>query len=263
MNGYFFAANPWIAGCGAVDKSILSETAHRPWSLPQTRWVMFMRWHDLVFLHWPVTPAVLRPLIPRDVDLDTFDGECWIGVVPFHMSGVRLRYSPFSFAFPELNVRTYVKTNGRPGVWFFSLDAASWFAVRAARTMNLPYYDAEMQVAAGGEEIKYCSARRRHQGDANFAASYWPTGPIYHAAPGTLDHWLTERYRLYAAFKSQKVVYGDIHHGQWPLQAAEAEIRTNTMTRPIGVKLPDTRPVCHFARYQEVVAWPIVKLKTE
>jgi uncharacterized protein YqjF (DUF2071 family) len=241
------------------DNKMMSETAHRPWPLPQTRWMMFMRWHDLVFLHWPVAPAVLRPLIPHEVDLDTFDGQCWIGIVPFHMSGVRLRYTPFSFAFPELNVRTYVKAKGCPGVWFFSLDAASWLAVRAARTMNLPYYDAEMQVETAGEEIKYRSARLR-QG-ANFEASYRPTGATYHAAPGTLDHWLTERYRLYAAFKSQKVVYGDIHHRQWPLQAAEADIRTNTMTQPIGVKLPDTRPICHFARYQEVVAWPIVKLR--
>jgi uncharacterized protein YqjF (DUF2071 family) len=262
MSGYFLATSRLIAACAAVDNKMISETAHRPWPLPQTRWVMFMRWHDLVFLHWPVAPEILRPLIPRDVDLDTFDGQCWIGVVPFHMSGVRLRYTPFSFAFPELNVRTYVKTDGRPGVWFFSLDAANWLAVRAARKMNLPYYDAEMRVETTGEEIEYRSARLR-QGDANFAASYRPIGPIYHAPRGTLDHWLTERYRLYAAFKSQKVVYGDIHHRQWPLQAAEAEIRTNTMTRPVGVKLPDTRPICHFARYQEVVAWPIVKLTSQ
>src|SRR5688572_29373529 len=96
MSGYSLAKSPLIAACAALDNQMMTETEHRPWPLPQTRWVMFMRWHDLVFLHWPVAPEVLRPLIPYDVDLDTFDGQCWIGVVPFHMSGVRLRYTPFS-----------------------------------------------------------------------------------------------------------------------------------------------------------------------
>jgi uncharacterized protein len=260
--GGYLAASASIAGCAATDKSMMSETAHRPWPLPQTRWVMFMRWHDLIFLHWPVAPEVLRPLIPRELDLDMFDGHCWLGVVPFHMSGVRLRYMPFSFAFPELNVRTYVKAGERPGVWFFSLDATNRLAVRAARLLNLPYYDAEMQVETTAGEIQYRSARLG-EGGAEFSGSYRATGIIYHAAPRTLDHWLTERYRLYAAFEPQRVVYGDIHHRQWPLQAAEVEIRTNTMTVPIGVKLPETQPICHFARYQEVVAWPIVKLTSE
>lgn len=238
---------------------MLNETAHRPWPLPRTPWVLSMRWHDLVFLHWPVAASVIRPLIPRAVDLDTFDGACWIGVVPFHMSAVRLRCMPFAFDFAELNVRTYVIANDRPGVWFFSLDAAHRLAVRAARLVNLPYYDAEIRQDTIGEQIDYRS-QRLHEAGATFEASYWPTGAIYHATRGTFDHWLTERYRLYAALRSRKVVYGDIHHPPWQLQTAEAEIRINTMTLPLGVALPDARPICHFARFQEVVAWPIVKL---
>jgi uncharacterized protein len=260
ISRYTLAAGAVTGGCSIAGQPILSQTAHRPWPLPETRWVMFMRWHDLAFLHWPVRADVLRPLIPETLEIDTFDGSAWIGIVPFHMSGVRLRYVPISFAFPELNVRTYVKAKARPGVWFFSLDAGSWLAVRAARLMNLPYYDADMKVEMVGEEVKYRSARAPSQGAAEFQANYRPKGPIYHAAPGTLDHWLTERYRLYAAFKPEFVVYGDIHHPQWPLQSAEAEIQLNTMTSPIGLKLPDISPLCHFARYQEVVAWPITKL---
>ncbi|MBI4529291.1 MAG: DUF2071 domain-containing protein [Deltaproteobacteria bacterium] len=260
------ATGTLIAGCSLSAlpeyRAFTGETAHRPWPLPQRRWVLFMRWHDLLFLHWPVRPDLIRPLIPKAVELDTFDGRCWIGVVPFHMSGVRPRYLPIPFAFPELNVRTYVKTPGRSGVWFFSLDAASWLAVRVARSLGLPYYDARMTVQAQGDGVEYQSTRT-HKSDPSveFAASYRPSGAAYHAAPGTLDHWLTERYSLYSALKPDEVVYGEIHHRQWPLQPAEADLRINSMTKPIGIELPGVKPICHFARYQEVVAWPIVPLE--
>jgi uncharacterized protein YqjF (DUF2071 family) len=250
-----------MAGCslGAAPGSITDETAHRPWPLPQRRWLLFMRWHDLLFLHWPVRPELIRPLIPKTVELDTFDGWCWIGVVPFHMSGVRPRYVPIPFAFPELNVRTYVKTPGRTGVWFFSLDASNWLAVRAARWLGLPYYDARMTVQPEGEAVEYESLRvHKNAPGAELRASYRPSGPVYYAAPGTLDHWLTERYALYGALKPDEVVYGEIHHRQWPLQPAEAELRVNTMGKQIGIEPSGEKPICHFARYQEVVAWPIV-----
>jgi uncharacterized protein len=219
-----------------------------------------MRWHDLLFLHWPIRPGVIRPMIPRPLDLDTFDGWGWIGVVPFCMTGVRPRYLPMPLAFPELNVRTYVKTPGRSGVWFFSLDAASWIAVRAARAWyGLPYYDARMSVQTEGDAVRYHSARIHDRAAlAEFSASYRPTAPAYRAAPGTLDHWLTERYCLYAAGNRDRIFYGDIHHETWPLQPAEVELRVNTMTRQIGIELPDTKPISHFARYQGVVAWPLV-----
>jgi uncharacterized protein len=242
-------------------KSITDQVAHRPWPLPERRWLLYMRWHDLVFLHWPVRPEAIRPLIPKSVELDTYEGWCWIGVVPFHMSGVRLRYLPIQFAFPELNVRTYVKTSGRSGVWFFSLDATNRLAVRAARWMGLPYYDARMTVEVQGERVSYDSARTHTDAPtAEFNATYGSTGPVYQAAAGTLDHWLTERYALYAALEPDEVVYGEIHHAQWPLQPADAELRVNTMFKPLGIALGGIKPLCHFARYQEVVAWTIVRL---
>ena len=96
---------------------------------------------------------------------------------------------------------------------------------------------------------------------AEFSGRYGPTSAVYYSAPGTLDHWLTERYALYGALKPDRIVFGEIHHAQWSLQSAEIELRKNTMTIASGVELPDTKPLCHFARYQEVVAWPIVQIE--
>jgi len=241
---------------------ILAQTSHRPWPLPQTRWTLYMRWHDLLFLHWPVRRETIRPLIPRALELDLFDGWCWIGVVPFRMSGVRPRHVPAAMAFAELNVRTYVTARGRSGVWFFSLDAASRLAVRAARWLGLPYFDARMTARADGPTVHYRSARiHRRAPSAEFSAAYRPTGPSYRAAPGSLDHWLTERYCLYAALDGERIVYGEIQHAPWPLQPAEAELRTNTMARPLGIEFSRAQPLCHFAGYQEVLAWPIVRWK--
>jgi hypothetical protein len=223
---------------------------------------MFMRWHDLLFLHWPIKPEYIRPLIPVALELDTFDGWCWIGIVPFHMSGVRPRYVPLPLALPELNVRTYVKTAGKSGVWFFSLDAASWIAVRVARWLGLPYYDARMRVESAADTIRYHSVRtHKHSPRAEFRADYRPIGAVGRAAAGTLDHWLTERYCLFAALNPDRVVFGEIHHPQWALQPAEVNLDVNTMAQSTGIDLPARKPIAHFARLQEVVAWPIVPLE--
>jgi uncharacterized protein len=255
-------ATTLACGCSLRAPPVTDQTSHRPWPLPNSRWVMFMRWHDLLFLHWPIRPQYIRPLIPTRLELDSFDGWCWIGVVPFHMSGVRPRYVPVPLALPELNVRTYVKAPGRSGVWFFSLDAASWIAVRVARWFGLPYYDARMKVRSASDTVLYDSVRtHKKAARAEFSAEYRPSGEVYHAVPGTFDHWLTERYCLFGALNPDEVVYGEIHHPPWALQPAEVELRVNTMTEPIGIKLPEQTPIAHFARRQEVVAWPIVPIE--
>ena len=236
------------------------DTAHRPWPVPTQRWTLAMQWHDLLFMHWPLSPEVLRPLIPAPLTLETFDGAAWIGVVPFMMRGVQPRgvpSLPWISAFPELNVRTYVTTGGKPGVWFFSLDAANPLAVRAARySFRLPYYDARMHCVRSGDRIDYRSDRtHRLAPPAGFAARYRPTGPISQSAPGSLEHWLTERYCLYAANRHGHAWRGEIHHRPWPLQPAEAEIELNTMTGQIRLALPDRPPLLHYVRRLDVVAW--------
>ena len=223
-------------------------------------WTISMRWHDLLFMHWPVPTDSLRSLLPPGLEVDTFGGEAWLGIVPFRMSRIRPRFAPplpWVSAFAELNVRTYVKRDGKPGVWFFSLDAANPVAVRMARwQFHLPYFNARMRVKLEGEAVRYGSVRT-HRGApaADFAAGYRPTGPAYASKPGELDHWLTERYCLYSADTRGQIHRGDIHHSPWPLQPAEADVEFNTMADDFRIPLPDTRPLLHFARRLEVVAW--------
>lgn len=228
---------------------------------------MAMSWHDLAFLHWPVDPAVLRPLIPQALEIDTFDGQAWIGIVPFHMTGVRPRLLPNLpglSRFAELNVRTYVTADGMPGVWFHSLDAANAIAVWVARrTFYLPYFRARIAHAQRGGWFHYESTRtHRSAGDARFVVRYRPTGGVYHSEPGTLDRWLTARYCLYCADRHGRPWRGEIDHPPWPLRRAEAEVETNTMTVPLGITLPDQPPLVHFSRRIDAVAWTLEAVRT-
>jgi len=221
---------------------------------------MTQSWHDLLFAHWPVGADALRNLLPPGLDLDLFEGQAWVGIVPFHMTNVAPRgvpALPWVSAFPELNVRTYVRVGSKPGVHFFSLDAASPVAVGVARTMfDLPYYTATMEVEWEGGYVRYTSRRAATDGvRAEFSARYRPTGPVSAAAPGSLDYFLTERYCLYTvndAFEFRRL---EIHHPPWLLQAAEATIDVNTMAAAAGIRLPSMAPLLHFAKRQDMVAW--------
>src|SRR4028119_908133 len=185
-------------------REILDQSEHRAYPAPEGPWALSMVWRDLLFMHWPVSAEGLMPLIPPALDLDTFDGTAWLGVVPFRMTGVRPRFLPavpWLSGFPELNLRTYVTAGGRPGIWFFSLDAHNPVAVRLARaTFHLPYFDARMSYRKEGEEIHYGSVRT-HRGapPAEFAGRYRPSGAPFESLPGSLERFLTERYCLYAA----------------------------------------------------------------
>jgi uncharacterized protein YqjF (DUF2071 family) len=238
----------------------LDQVAHRPWPLPTGGWVMAQIWHDLLFAHWPVPQAILRPRIPAQLAIDTFDGQGWLGVVPFRMSGVRLRGTsavPWLSAFPELNVRTYVVADGKPGVWFFSLDAGNAIAVAIARAwFHLPYFRARMSCEEAHGWIAY-SSERTHRGAASGAwhGHYGPVGEAFSAQPGSLDHFLTERYCLYTAGREGGILRGEIHHAPWPLQAAKAELRKNTMAEAAGFPLPAEPPILHFSKRQDVVVW--------
>ncbi len=219
-----------------------------------------MRWCDLAFLHWPVTPDVLRPMIPAALAVDTYDGRAWIGVVPFRMEGVRLRGAPSvptTGAFPEINVRTYVRGAGRAGVWFFSLDATSRLAVRGARFLyNLPYFDAEITLRSEAGAIQYDS-NRVHRGapGATFVGRYRPLSDVYEAAPGTLDHFLVERYCLFMFDERRGLGLLDIDHEPWPLQRATADLSVNTMVDPLRITLPRVEPLVHFTGTLDVRAW--------
>jgi uncharacterized protein YqjF (DUF2071 family) len=252
-------------------RKILNETEHRPYPIPGGPWVLRMHWHNLLFMHWPVPEEVLRPLIPPVLKLDTFGGWGWLGVTPFRMERTRPRFLPsvpWLSTFPELNVRTYVTHDGKPGIWFFSLDARNPVAVRLARaTFGLPYFDAEMSCGDSGGEVSYRSVRT-HKGapSARLIASYRPVGEPFNSRPETLEYFLTERYCLYSAGAANRVSgsgrvrRGDIHHRPWPLQPAEAEVEEFKMTAQIGVSIPDLQPILHYAHRLDVLAWPPKKI---
>lgn len=221
---------------------------------------MQQTWSKLLFAHWPLKAEILRPLIPTAFTLDTFDNTAWIGVVPFYMSNVRFRglpALPTTGAFCELNVRTYVLYQGAPGVWFFSLDASSRLAVLGARlAFRLPYFHARMRLKVEGDSLAYHS-QRIHRGaePAAFAGRYQPVSPVFRSRPDTLEYWLTERYCLYASDRQGRIYRSDIEHLPWPLQTAEAELQSNTMTQAASIHLPGTQPLLHYAERVEVKAW--------
>ena len=217
-------------------------------------------WHDLLFAHWPIPKAVLRPKIPSRLDIDVFEGQAWVGVVPFRMSGVRLRGTlalPWLSSFPELNVRTYVVAEGKPGVWFFSLDAANRVAVAVARAwFHLPYFRARMSCAEQNGWIEYKSGRSHRGAPCGvLSGRYRAVGQTVTPRRGSLEHFLTERYCLYAADGKGQLLRSEIHHAPWPLQLAEAELTSNTMAEASGINLPSAKPLLHFALRQEVVVW--------
>ena len=246
------------------DYGILEVTAHRPWPKPQGPWIMTQSWHDLLFAHWPVDHTLLREKVPPGFPLDLYEGQAWIGIVPFHMTNVSPRgvpALPWVSAFPELNVRTYVTRDGKPGVYFFSLDAANPLAVGAARTLfHLPYYSATMKVDSTNGWVEYDSSRRGSEPDARFRGRYRPSGPAHPPTPGTLEHFLTERYCLYTADGAYRPYRLEIHHPPWPLQPAELTVDVNTMAEAAGIHIPDIAPLLHFAKRQDMVAWGMQRI---
>jgi uncharacterized protein YqjF (DUF2071 family) len=236
----------------------LEQLAHRPWPLPRGAWTMAQTWDDLLFAHWRVPVEAVRPYVPRALELDTHDGSAWIGITPFRVNALRLRGLPplpRLSAFLELNVRTYVTTGDRPGIWFFSLDASSTLAVEAARRMyRLPYFRARIEAVERAGWIDYECSRTEEPGRV-WSGRYRPAGDVSSAAPGSLEWFLAERYCLYTTDRHGALLRAEIHHGPWPLQPAEASVDLTTISR---VALPASEaPLCHFSRRQDALIWPL------
>jgi uncharacterized protein len=230
---------------------------HRPWPLPARGWTMGQTWEELLFAHWRVPVEALRAHVPAGLDVETHDGTGWVGVTPFRLTGLRARGLlplPAASSFLELNVRTYVNAGGeKPGIWFFSLDASSRLAVEAARRLyRLPYFHARMSATRRGEWIDYECARISEPGRV-FSGRYRPEGSVVRAKHGSLEWFLAERYCLYTTDAGGRLYRAEIHHELWDLQRAETEIELASIA-PLELA---GDPLCHFARRQDVVIWPL------
>lgn len=223
--------------------------------------IMYQKWGKLLFMHWRIDPAVLRPLIPAPLEIDTFDGSAWIGVVPFTMWGIRASFLPAipgTSAFHELNLRTYVYHCGVPSVLFLSLDAANRLAVWGARTFyHLPYFNARMSLSQTGNTINYSSVRKDRRGAEAELQATWNIGDVLPpTVPGTLEFFLTERYALDCKHHG-KLYRARIHHQPWPLQAAELVRLNSTMIESHGLSASTGDPLLHYAEELSVDIWPL------
>ena len=237
-------------------------STHRPWPLPRGPWVMAQRWTNLLFAHWPVSSNALRALVPEALALDLFEKQAWITITPFYLSHLRppgVPSVPWLSEFPELNVRTYVTLDDKPGVFFFSLDAGSALAVEGARVLfHLPYFRADMSVLSESDGTIAYHSRRTHDGApaAELRARYRPMGGASESALGSVDNWLTERYCLYAVDRERRIHRAEIHHRAWSLRSAEAVFEVNTMAEAAGVPVHGVPSRLSFSRRLDVVVWP-------
>jgi len=241
---------------------LLARKEHRPFPLPRSPWVMRQEWHNLLFAHWPLPAEVVRAALPRELQpyLDLWEGEAYVGVVPFTIRNLRPRGMPplpILSHFGEINVRTYVTLEGKPGVYFFSLDAENVSAVLGARlAYGLPYFKAKFQIETEGDLVHYDSRRSVRPKPAEFIGEYQPNSEVLPWRPPdeTLERFLTERYCLYAAIAGH-VCRTNIHHHPWQLRQAQARISTNTMADAIPLVLEGSPPLVHFSKSLDVLVW--------
>jgi uncharacterized protein len=238
---------------------LLHQTKHRPFPPPREPWLMHMRWNDLLFAHWAFDPEAVRAVLPGVFrsKLDVYEGAAWIGLVPFWMNRVRVRWTPalpvFS-TFPEMNVRTYVTLSGKAGIYFFSLDTTRLAAVIGARAIfSLNYLYARMHIRKNDEWFSYSSHRLGAPTPATFHGRYRGTGPCYFAADTERDRFLFERYCLYSV-RGGRVLRGDIHHAPWEIQQAQVEIAENSLAAN-GLPLRSDPMLLHYAKRKDVLAW--------
>ncbi|PLR78979.1 DUF2071 domain-containing protein [Bacillus sp. V3-13] len=239
----------------------LKLTKHRLFPLPDRPWLMIQRWDHVFFYHWAIPSSLLKDHIPKQLELDEFDGVAWLGIVHFEVNKLKVRgipRFPFLEGFLELNVRTYVKYRGKPGIYFFNLDASSPIVVFLAKTgYLLPYRKAELNSLKTEKGFKFRNKRIvSKEKTEKFSAIIQQTEALYYSQEGSLDHWLTERYCAWTSIGS-KLCRVDIHHLKWRLSRAKAEIKANTMASFLPSWRFDTEPLVHYSPSKEAYFWPL------
>ncbi len=235
----------------------LSQIDHRPWSLPNENWAWRQSWYDLAFIHVRVPLESIRDKIPAELEIDTFDGSAWVGIVPFNMVDVMKRGVPsiYPFAhFLELNLRTYVTHEGKSGVWFFSLDTTNLPLVLGGRYLyGVPYHQASMKYSFDNPPHHFYS-RRRFSG-ATLETEFQPQGEIFTAQNGSFEHWATERYCLFSLSVFGRLMQVDVHHHMWPLQHAEGKLIQNDLLSSKGISTHDDSPLFHFSTGVDTISF--------
>lgn len=241
----------------------LQEIKHRPYPMPNAPWIMTQVWRDLLFMHYPVAPHLLREIVPQELELDTYKNEAWLSIIPLKITDMRVRGVPpipLLSSYIELNVRTYVIYQGVPGIYFFSLDASDLISVIGAKAgTGLPYKLAKMEFSEHDDIFRFKSHRitgTQEKLDVSFKRG----NVLYEPLPGSLDFWLLERYCMYS-FWGNHILRGDIHHDQWKVAHAEAEIHQNTMASflPKGT-LTNNPLILHYARRRRFLFFPLKKV---
>lgn len=245
---------------------LLNDIIHRPYPLPSKNWIMRQTWKNVLFLHWPIPLEKLRPHIPTSLQIDTYKGTAWLGIILFVLEGIY----PFGLSsisltpkFPEINVRTYVTYNGKPGIYFLSIDVDNWASLKIAKHWyHLPYHSAHISFQKEGESFHCHSVRRENRNDPlSFHCKYASVSDVYAPKEGTLDHWLTERYCFYSSNNGVSIYCGEIHHQPWPLQKAKIELVNHTLFTPFHFDLPEEKPVIHFSPGVDSLMWNIKKIR--
>jgi hypothetical protein len=232
---------------------------------------MTQRWNDLLFAHWPVPAAALARLIPDGLQVDTFQGSAWLGIVPFWTDRIKVRGLPPVPAgrnSPEVCVRTYVRDphSSAPGVYFLSIDASSLLTVLSGRSLyRLPCHWSNIHFEQRRErEFSVAIDRRLTRKPVLFAARYRGLGPTRRLAesrPGSLEHFLTERYCLFTRDRDGHPMRADIHYVPWPLEEAEADIERNDLATALGIRLPEVPPVLHYSRRLAIYVWELERVR--
>jgi uncharacterized protein len=227
---------------------------------PAGPWLWSQHWLDLFFAHWPVGTADLRPQVPAALDLDTWEGSAWVSLVAFRLERIRRRWLP-SIGFVtnslELNLRTYVRYRGEPAICFLSLHASNPLLVNLARWATpLPYERARMSYVWRDGTAEFRTRSVGKGDDRELAVSFTPVGRGTEATPGSLDHWLLERYTLYVQNRNGPLVRTPVAHAPWIVQDVKGDVTADTMGRPFGLDLPREPERAHYSPGVRARVWP-------
>lgn len=231
-------------------------------SLAAKTWIMKQTWKHVLFLHWPLHAESLRPFIPKELEIDTYDGQAWLGMIVFEMGGIYprgLSRLPLTPPFSEINVRTYVTYKGEPGIYFLSIDVNNWASLNIAkRWYHLPYRPSEVSIQKEGASLHFEGIRKKEP--LYVKGSYTPLKESFFSRAGRLDYWFTERYRLYSSDSFSNLYTASIDHPPWALQNTEVTIDKNTLFSPFGFHLGADAPIAHYSYGVQTNFWNIKKL---